>query len=65
MQLDFQKILQIVQTVGSAAPGFKQLFDEVVSLFAPHEQAELQEALVAAMAKSDALHSELQDLTKS
>ena len=65
MQLDFQKILQIVQTVGSAAPGFKQLFDEVVGLFQPHEQAELQEALVAAMAKSDALHSELQDLAKS
>lgn len=63
--MDFGKILQIVQTVGNSAQGFKQLFDEVVSLFAPHEQAELQAALDAAMAKSDQLHGELQELTKS
>lgn len=65
MSLDFGKILQIVQTVGASAEGFKQLFGEIIGLFQPHEQAELQAALEAAMAKSDQLHSELQELTKS
>ena len=58
-------ILKTLQLVGSATPAFKALFDEAVSTFRADEQDVLKKGYAAAMAKSDVLHSDVQDELKA
>jgi hypothetical protein len=55
-------VLNAIGLVGSNAPAFKALFDQVVATFGEDDQAVLQESYAKAMAASDAQHEAAQNL---
>lgn len=62
---NFSTILGIVQNapkIIASAPAFKQLFDQVLTVFKPGEQAQLKDAYAKAIAESDAAQ---EDFTKA
>ena len=58
-------ILKTLQLVGAATPAFKALFDQTVATFREDEQEVLKRGYDEAMAKTDELHSDVQDELKA
>lgn len=55
-------VLGAVKLAGSHLPAFKALFDATLSTFSEKDQATLQDAYKAQMAKSDNAHQRVQDM---
>lgn len=51
--MDFEKILAAVRLAGATTPAFMALFDQVVTVLSPAQQAELKDAYARARAESD------------
>lgn len=63
--MNFSSILSIIQNapkIVATAPAFKQLFDQVLTVFKPGEQAQLKDAYAKARGESDAAQ---EDFTKA
>lgn len=63
--MNFSTILGIIKSapaIVAQAPAFKQLFDQVLTVFKPGEQAQLKDAYAKARGESDAAQ---EDFTKA
>lgn len=60
--MNFDKILSIIETATNAGPAFFELAELAIASFAEDSQATLKTALVAARARTDELHHDVQDV---
>ena len=62
--LSLSSILGMIKLAGSELPAFKALFEHVTGSFSAKDQDTLQKAYAHEMAKSDQLHSDVQNALK-